>query len=122
MRILKRILVLAIVAVAILAGWGVGSAELANYNLEEDLHELASAQSSFRFGNVAKSDDDLRQAVISRAMDEGIQLQPEQVTVEHSDSRPDAPLYLAAHYSVPVKVADYSFVLQFKAASADGPF
>ena len=122
MHTIKRIFVLAIVGLGIFAGWRVGSAELANYELQEDLHELASSQSSFRFGNVSQSDDDVRAAVIRKAMSYGIDLQPEQVTVRHSDDRANAPLYLAAHYSVPVSVADYSFVLSFSPSSADQGF
>lgn len=122
MRLIKRIVALAIVAVAILAGWKVGSAELANYDLQEDLHQLASAQTSFRFGNIAHSDEDIREQVIQRAMAEGIQLQPDQVTVQHTTDRPDRPLYLAAQYSVPVTVADYSFVLHFTPTSSSDSF
>lgn len=119
---LKRILMLAIAALAMLTAWQVGSAELANYNFQEDLHDLGSAQSSFRFGNVSRSDEDIREAVIRKADAEGIELTPDQVTVRHADDRADAPLYLEARYSVPVKVVNYSFVLQFNASSSHSSF
>ncbi|HEU5452564.1 MAG TPA: hypothetical protein VFU76_11290 [Terriglobales bacterium] len=122
MRPIKRIFVLAILAVAILLGWRVGVAELANYNLQGDLHDLASAQSSFRFGNVSHSDDDVRAAIIAKARDQGIVLQPDQVTVQHTEDRYNSPLYLSAKYDVPVQVGDYSFVLHFKPTSSEGSF
>lgn len=119
MKAIKRIVVLAVLGIAILLGWKVGSAELANYDLSQDLHTLASAQSSFRFGNVMHSDDDIRQAVINKAQEEGITLQPDQVTIQHTDDRYNSPLYLTARYDVPVQVGDYSFVLHFTPASGE---
>lgn len=116
MRRLKSLVVLTIVAVTVLGGWRVGSVELANLELQQDLHDLTS-QSSFRFGNTTRTDDDVRDAVIRKAMARGIELQPNQVTIQHPDDRPNAPLYLAADYSVPVDVADYSFVLHFQPSS-----
>lgn len=117
MKAIKRILLLAVAGLALLAGWRIGSAELANYDLQEDLHQLASAQTSFRFGNVMHSDDDIRAAVIRKAQEEGIALQPDQVTIQHTEDRANAPLYLEARYDVPVQVGDYSFVLHFAPAS-----
>ena len=119
---MKRILALVIAALALLAGWRVAYAEIANFQLQGDLHELASSQSSFRFGNVPQTDDAVRDAVIRKAVADGVDLQPDQVTVQRSDDRPDAPLYLAADYSVPVQVAQYSFVLHFTPSSTKSSF
>ena len=122
MRRIKMIVVIAVLALAIFAGWQVGSVEVANLELQEDMHDLASSQSSFRFGNTStRSDDDFREAVIRKAKSYDIELKPEQVTVQRAESG-NAQLYLAADYSVPVNVAQYSFVLHFTPSSTKRSF
>src|SRR5690349_9631640 len=54
MRKIKAILIIAVLGFAALAGWRVGYSEVANLELQEDLHDMAN-QSSFRFGNVAST-------------------------------------------------------------------
>jgi len=116
MRKIKAILIIAVLGFAALAGWRVGYSEVANLELQEDLHDMAN-QSSFRFGNVAstRSDDDYREAVVRKASEYDITLKPSQVTVRRPDT--GTTLYLAADYSVPVNLPRYSFVLHFSPAS-----
>lgn len=116
MKRLKTIFVLAVLVFAILGGWRVGSSEVSNLQFQEDLHDLAS-QRSFRFGNTPpKSEDELREAVISKARQYDINLTPEQVTVRTS------PTYLAAEYSVPVNLPRVSFTLHFTPSSEKTTF
>jgi hypothetical protein len=121
MRRLKVILGIAVLAFAALGGWRVGTCEVANLEFQQDLQDLASAK-SFRYGNtVVKSEDEMREAVVRKASEHDIQLAPEQVTV-----RPPAPgansMYLAADYSVPVNLAQFSFTLHFTPSSENSMF
>ena len=116
MKRIKTALAVAVLAFAVLAGWRVGSSEMANLELQEDLNDMAS-QKSFRFGNTpSKSEDELREAVIRKAGEYDIHLAPEQVTVRTS------PTYLAADYSVPVNLPRLSFTLHFTPSSEKASF
>lgn len=76
MRRIKIVVVTAVLALAAVAGWRVGSCELANFQLQEDLHDMA-AEAGARYGyTVARSDDDFRQSVIRKAKEYGIELKP----------------------------------------------
>jgi len=116
MRRIKIIIIVAVLALFAVAGWRVASSEVANYELQEDLHYMAD-QSSFRFGNTAStlSDEDYREAVIRKANEYDIILKPSPVTVRRPDT--GTTMYLAADYSVPVNLPRYSFVLHFTPAS-----
>ncbi len=117
MKQIKTIVILGALAFAIVAGWRIGASEVANFELQEDLHDLASQKSSFRFGNAApRSEDELREAVIRKASEHDIDLTPEQVTVQTS------PTYLAADYSVPVNLPRVSFTLHFNPSSEKNLF
>ena len=121
MKRVKLILLLAVLGFAILGGWRVGSSEVANLEFQSDLQDLASPR-SFRFGNSpAKSEDEMREAVIRKAREYSINLEPDQVTV-----RPPAPgansMYLAADYSVPVNLPRFSFTLHFTPSSEKNTF
>lgn len=121
MKNLKTLIIIAVLAFAAMAGWQVGSREVANLELQEDMRDLVS-QKSFRFGNSpGRSDDELRDAVIRKASEYNIDLKPEQVTVEHPDSVP-SHMSLAADYSVPVNLPKFSFELHFTPSSAKTSF
>ena len=122
MRLIKIILVTAVLALAVLAGWRVGSCELANNQLQEDMHDLAS-QAGTRIGYIPpRSDDDFRDAVIHKAKEHHIELKPYQVTVQRADSGMTSTIYLAADYKVPVNLLWFSFILHFTPSSAKKAF
>jgi hypothetical protein len=114
----KLILGLAVLAVAIIAGWQIGSCEVANLALREDLRDIA-AQTGAHIGlNSFNTDEDFRNAVIREAQMHGIQLGPEQVTVERTGTVQAPIIYLAADYKVPVKLPGFSFTLHFHPSTA----
>jgi len=118
MRKVKLILGLAVLAFAGVAGWQIASCELANSELREDMRDLA-AQVGTRIGLTPQStDEDFRRAVVRKAQEHEIQLEPEQVTVERTGTD-DAPIiYLAADYKVRVKLPGFSFTFHFTPSSA----
>src|SRR3981189_2561222 len=98
MRKVKLILGWAALAFAGVAGWRIASCELANIELREDMRDLA-AQVGTRIGLTPQStDEDFRRAVIGKAQEHEIQLEPEQVTVERTGSDEAPVIYLAADY------------------------
>ena len=116
---LKIIAGVAILLVIWSAGWQIGKWELANVELRDDMHDMAS-QLGARIGFSAPlSDEEFRNEVMRKAQKYGIQLSPEQVTVVRTGEGLDTRMYLAANYSVPVQLPGFSFHLHFtpKAAS-----
>jgi hypothetical protein len=72
--------------------------------------------------NPHETDQELMDAVIKKAADQGITLTPEQVTVQRIGT-PGAPaVYIAADYSVPVNLPGYSFTLHFNPSSGNKGF
>ncbi len=117
MRRIRNFAVTAVFAVAIFTSWQVGSDEVANLELQEDMHDLTS-QSSNRIRYTPQvSDDEFRNAVIRQAKEYGIELAPSQVVVQHMSSA-SATVYLAADYRVPVNLRWISFTLHFTPSSA----
>jgi hypothetical protein len=114
----KLILGLAVLALAVFVGWPIASCELANLELRGDMRDLA-AQVGTRIGLTPQSsDEDFRSAVIRKAQEHEIQLEPEQVTVQRTGSD-DAPvIYLAADYKVRIKLLGFSFTFHFTPSSA----
>lgn len=115
----KIIAGLAVLGLAVLVGWQIASCELASLELQSDLRFL-SAQIGTRIGLDAPSaDEELRATVIRKAQQHDIQLEPQQVTVEHSDTG----LYLAVDYKARVNLLGYSFTLHCTPSSTKrGPF
>jgi hypothetical protein len=114
----KLILGLVVLAVAVIAGWQIASCGLANFELHEDLRDLA-AQGGARIGLAPpNTDKELRSEVIREAKDHQIQLEPKQVTVQHAGTAEAPIIYLAADYKVRVKLPGCSFTLHFTPSSA----
>lgn len=91
------------------AGWQIGKSELANVQLRDDMHDMAS-QLGARIGFSAPlSDEEFRNEVIRKAKKYDIQLAPEQVTVVRTGEGLDTRMYLAANYSVPIQLPGFSF-------------
>lgn len=118
MRRVLLILGLAVVVSAGVAGWQIASCELANVELHDDIRYLA-AQIGTRIGLDAPStDEDLRGAVIRKAQEHQIRLQPEQVTVQRTGTGDAQLVYLAADYKVRVRLLGFSLPLHFITSSA----
>ena len=114
----KLILGLPALALAVAVGWPIASCELANLELREDMRDLA-AQVGTRIGLTPQStDEDFRSAVIRKAQEHEIQLEPEQVTVQRTGSDEEPVISLAADYKVRVKRFGFSFTFHFTPSSA----
>jgi hypothetical protein len=108
----KLLVVCAVFVLLVSAGWQLGACELANYELEDDLKDLAALNST-RIGLVSpRSDDDLREAVISRAKEHAIAIEPSQVTVWRSGSA----VYLAVDYKAHIALPGCTLNLRFRPA------
>lgn len=113
MRTLKFALGLAVLAFISIAGWQIGAAEIANIRLRDDIQDMAS-QSGVRIGLIgARSDDDFRNAVLSKARQYDIELAPDQVTVQRTGSSLTGTLSIGADYTVPIHLPGFSFTLRF---------
>lgn len=113
----KVIVGLAILALAVAAGWQIGSCEVANLELQSDLRDFA-AEVGTRIGLDARSSDEqLQSAIIRKADRYDIQLEPGQVTVIRSDAGADSTVYLAVDYKARVNLFVYSFNVHFTPSS-----
>jgi hypothetical protein len=118
MGTIKLIFGLAIIAAAIFGCWQVIPPELANYQFQDDLRDIAMMSAA----NPSRTDDDLRVAILAKAKDRNIPLQDTQVMVQRIGT-PGAPaVYVAADYSVPVEFPGYSFTLHFTPSSGNRGF
>jgi len=114
----KLILGLAVLALAVIAGWQIVSCELANLELSGDLRDIASQAGAY-IGLVSfNSDEDFRKAVIRAAQSHDIQLEPEQVTVQRTGTALNQSIYLAVDYKARVKVPGFSLAFHFHPTSA----
>jgi hypothetical protein len=118
MGTIKLILGFAVVVGVIIAGTQVIPPELANYSFQDDLRQVAVAAGA----NPNKTDEDLRSAVLNKAKEHDIQLEPRQVTVQRITTPGLSAAYLAADYSVPVNLPGYSFDLHFTPSSGNKGF
>jgi hypothetical protein len=113
----KLILGLGILCLAVLAGWQIASCEIANLELQTDMRDIA-AQVASRIGlEPPNSDDELRNAVIHKAEEHDIELEPAQVAVQRTGSGKTLAIYLAADYKARVNLLLYSFSLHFTPSS-----
>lgn len=100
------------------AGFQIAPPEMTNYSFTDDLRSIAMTGGA----NPHETDQELMDAVIKKAADQGITLTPEQVTVQRIGT-PGAPaVYIAADYSVPVNLPGYSFTLHFNPSSGNKGF
>lgn len=113
----KIILGSAVLGLAVIAGWQIGSSELANLELQGDLRDVA-AQVGTRIGLDAQStEEELRNVVIRKAQQHDIQLDPGQVTVIRTGTGESSVVYLAADYKARVNLLGYSLALHFTPSS-----
>src|SRR6185312_17338617 len=118
MKRIKIILGLAAFYFLFSAGWQVGSCELGNIELKDDLQDMAT-QLGVRIGaSDVASDDDLRTMVLRKAEKYNIALAPDQVIVMRDGYGKNADIYLEADYSVPIYLPRFTFLMYFNPSSA----
>ncbi len=117
MKTFKIIAGLVVFALFVSTGWQIAGCELANAELKDDLKDVASLNSS-KIGMASEqSDDDLREAVIRKAADHDIELDPDEIVVERSGTKDNPVVFLAAKYQMRVRLPGVSFVFHFTATS-----
>jgi hypothetical protein len=122
MRKAKIIPGLAVLGLALIAGWQIAWWELANLEFQSDLRDIA-AEIAARIGLSAPTmDEDLRNLVIHKAERYEIQLQPDQITVQHIGAGDASTVYLAVDYKVRVNLLVYSLTLHFTPSSTKKTF
>jgi hypothetical protein len=118
MRKLTVLFALVLLAMLLTVGWKIAACELANIELQDDLRDLSS-QSGARIGFIVpRSDDDLRNAIVGKAKEHHIELDPSQVMVERSGSGDKSTVQLAAKYDVILDFFGMSFRLSFSPSSS----
>jgi hypothetical protein len=115
----KLIFGLVVAGLGVASGWQIASCEIANLELQTDMRDIA-AQVASRIGLEApNSDEELRNAVIHKAEEHDIELEPAQVTVQRTGSGKTLAIYLAADYKALVNLLLYSFNVHFTPSSAN---
>ena len=113
----KVILACAFLALLVSTGWQIAACELAYCELQDDLKDIASLNSSRIGWTAPRSDDDLRDAVISKAQSHDIKLNPGQITVRRSGQAENPVVYIAVNYKARVLLPGYSLTFHFKPTS-----
>jgi hypothetical protein len=117
MRKVKIFLGLAVLGIALIAGWQIASCEVANLEFQSDLRDVA-AEIAARIGlSSPTTDEELRKLVIHKAERYEIPLQPDQITVQRIGTGDESKIYLAADYKVRVNLLVYSLTLHFTPSS-----
>lgn len=97
--------------------WQIATCELANYELKDDLKDVAAMGGS-RLGLFSQSsDDDLRDAVIRRASGHAIHLGRNQIHVQRGGTEENPTVFLAAKYRARIVFPGASLVFHFTATS-----
>jgi len=118
MRNAAVILGLAALLLAAFAAWQITACYVANSELQSDMKDLA-VQNSARIGLAPIStEEELRNALLDRAKEHGIQLAPEQVTVQRTITSKVLAISLAADYEVRVNLLGLSFTIHFNPSSS----
>lgn len=118
-RTMRRLLIvaaLALLGVAVVAGYKICSVYLANIELSTDLKDLSSLTGT-RIGLVdPRSAEQIRGQVIEHAAQYGIHLEPEQINVERNGEGKDGSIYISAAYDTAMNVFGYRWTIHFTAA------
>ena len=97
--------------------WEVACCEFANYELNDDLHDVAAMGGS-RMGLFPEfSDDDLRNTVMQKAAGHDIRLRQDQIFVGSLGTKENPQVFLAARYQSRVRLPGFSIVFHFVATS-----
>jgi hypothetical protein len=114
----KIALILVIILSLAVPGWQIAACYVANSELQSDLKDLA-VQNGARIGWVSvATEDELRSAVVARAKDHGISLEPQQITVQRTMTPDVLSIFLAADYETRANLLVYSFPIHFAPSSS----
>lgn len=102
------------VVLIVITGYQIGSRELANIELQDDMQDLSTQLGAWTGLGQPKSDQDLRMAVVDKAREHEIELKPTQVMVQRTRSGDSTTIYLAADYTTTVQLPGFSFPLHFR--------
>lgn len=117
MRKVKIIVGLALFALIASTVWQVAACEIANYELKDELKDVASMGGS-RIGLAGPgSDDELREAVIRRAAGHDIELEPDQIEVERSGTKEAPVVFLTARYQARIWMPGLALIVHYTATS-----
>ena len=116
-KTIKIIIGLALFALIASMVWQAAVCEIANYELKDELKDVASMGGS-RIGLARPgSDEDLREAVIRRAADHDIELEPEQIEIERSGTKEAPVVFLTAKYQARIWMPGLALVVHYTATS-----
>lgn len=114
---IKVIVGLAVLALILSTVWQIAACELANFELKDEMKDVASLNGA-RIGLLAQqSDDDLRATVIHSAAKHDIDLRPEQILVRRSGSEENPKVYLVAKYQARVWMPGIYLIFHYTATS-----
>lgn len=113
MRRLTILFVTSILLLVVIIGYQVGSREMANVDLQDDMQDLSTELGAWIGLGQPNTDQDLRMAVIRKAKEHEIELKPSEVMVERIRSGDSTRIYLVADYNVTINVLGISCRLHF---------
>jgi len=117
---IKLVVAVALLGLIVFVAIQVAPPLIANFELQEDLHDLAP-RAGARIGLLPQTsevtEDSLQDAVIHKATEHGISLQARQVTVRQNEGSGVAPVYLEVRYRVRVNLLGYAFYMYFTPSS-----
>ncbi len=102
-----------VLALAAFCAWQIAACYVADSELQSDMKDLA-VQSPGRIGlGEFSTEDELRNAVVARAEEHGIELMPEQVTVKRNLTPGMLEVSLAADYEARANLFGVPFNIHF---------
>jgi hypothetical protein len=114
----KIALISAVILLLAFPGWQIGACYVANSELQSDLKDLA-VQNGARIGWLSvATEDELRSDVVARAKNDGISLEPQQITVRLTMTPDVLSIDLAADYEARANLLVYSFPIHFAPSSS----
>ncbi|MFZ0799170.1 MAG: hypothetical protein WCA13_19645 [Terriglobales bacterium] len=108
MATVKLVFVLAILGALVLAGIKIIPPFFSNYEFEDSM-KTEAVQSTY----TARTEEDIREAIIKQARNYDIALTPKQVRVMRVGNYGNGSLTIEADYSVQVQFPGYSTTLEF---------
>ncbi len=114
---IKIILGLILFAILASTAWQIAACEFANYELKDDLKDVASLLGS-RIGLATpQSDDQLYATVIRKAAGHEIVLERRQITIERSGTNESQTVLIEAKYAYRIWLPGYYLLIHFTASS-----
>lgn len=117
MRKLTILLISSALLFAAIVGYQIGSREVANVELQDDMLDLSRELGAWIGLGHPSTDQDLKMAVVRKAKLHDIDLKPAQVMVERTRSGDTVAIYLSADYTVTIQLPGYSIPLHFTPAA-----